>query len=116
MMYSFVEFAFLNLESVDNITGLGRPEFSDELFVFGFAEVKFSNIVVFKLRMFLHLFRDTLSSEEPDTLDFKVGFFTKDSNHSESVLSEVIESLEETVHEVSGLIEDFSFTWILLVS
>jgi hypothetical protein len=110
-----VHLAFDNNLSVDDVAGLGAEEFLDKSLVSLVVDIEFFLVVVFKLRVINHLLRNTLSSEEPDGLDVKVGNLTNDGHHSESVSSEWINSLEETVHKVAGLIKDNTLTFVLIV-
>lgn len=71
----------MNLLSVDNFTNLGSPEISDELSVFWLVDVKKSLLVVFELWVVNHFLWDSVSSEEPDSFDIKIGFFTEDGGH-----------------------------------
>jgi len=112
---SFVVFAFLHFLSIDDVTGFGTPEISNELPVSFVVNIQFSDLVIFKLRVFLHFLWDSLSSEEPDSLDLKVGFFSQDCVHGEGVLSEVVESLEEAIQQVGSLIENFTLAFVHLV-
>ena len=71
--------------------------------------------MVFEARVVLHFLRNSLSSEEPDTLDFELRLLSEDDVSGKGVLSEVVNSLEESISKVSELIEDFSLTFVLIV-
>jgi len=105
----------LDFEAVGNIAFLGSPEFSDEFLVLWLRHVEFSGLVVLKLRVLLHLFGNSLASEQPDSLNFEVGLLAEDGVDGEGVLSEVVDSLEEALHEVDGLVEDLALTGVFLV-
>lgn len=66
----------------------GTPEFSDELYVFGFVQVKNATLVVLELWMVNALLGDNFSANQPDALNFEVGLFTSHAHSCESVLSE----------------------------
>ena len=88
--------------------GLGTdgttPEFSEKLVILGVVDgIHLSVLVVFELRMVVHLLRNFGTSEEPDTHDVVVTFNTDNSVSSESVLLEVVDSLHETIEEVVSL-------------
>jgi hypothetical protein len=110
-----VHLAFLDLLSVDGFTSLGSPEFGDELSVFFLGDIEFSLCVVFELWVVEHLLGNALASEKPDSFNLKVGFFSQNSHHCECVGSEVVDSLEESVHEVLCLVENNTFTFVLFV-
>jgi hypothetical protein len=58
-----VEFAFLDLHVVGSFSSLATPEFSDELNIFRLADVEFSPLVVFELRMVQDFCGNTFASE-----------------------------------------------------
>lgn len=107
--------AFLNFLAVDDISSLGTPEILDKVSVFLLADVEFSLLIVFKLWVVNHLLGNTLSSEKPDTFNVKVRLITKSGVHCQYVLSEMIDSLQEAVHQVQGLVKNLSLSWILLI-
>jgi len=110
-----VEFCDLNLESVDYLSLLGAPEIGDEFSVFLFVDAELGLLIVFELGMVQHLLGNSLSSEQPHSLNFKVWLLSKHGVHGESVLSEVINSLEESVEVVGGLVKNHTLTFVLLV-
>lgn len=112
---SFVGLALNNDLAVDGVANLGAEELLDELLVGFVVEGEFSLVIVLELRVIDHLLRNALASEEPDGLDVKVGDLSNDGHHGEGVASERVDSLEETVHEVAGLIEDNTLTFVLVV-
>jgi len=64
-----VVLAFLDSETIDNLSLFSTPEVSDEFLIILIVNRELSDFVVFKLRMILHFLRNTLASEEPDSLD-----------------------------------------------
>lgn len=76
-----MHFAFLNLNSVDGLSSFSAPEISNEVFVFFFGDVEFSLSVVFKLWVVNHFLWDSVTSEEPDSFDVKVWFFSENGHH-----------------------------------
>lgn len=114
-MLSFVHFAFLDFSSSNSLIFLGGPEVGNKLLIFSVGDIKFSGLVVFELRVINHFLGNSLSSEEPDSFNIKIGLISNDDVHSEGVFSKVINSLEETIHEIAGLIEDFSFSRVLII-
>ena len=88
----------LDLHAVSLLSFFSRPEFLDELEVFGVVEVHLSVVVVLELRVLVHLSWDLLASEAPHALDFEIWNFVEDANSGKAVLSEVIKSLKETFH------------------
>ncbi len=94
---------------------LGCPEFGNEVAVILIIHAEFSDLVVLELRVVLQLLRNALASEEPHSLDFEAGFFSEDSMGSEAVLSEVVESLQESIQQVRCLVENHTFTFVFLV-
>jgi len=110
-----VQFSFLNLLSVNNVSNFGSPEIRNELLISFILNIEFSDGVIFELWVVLHFLWDSLSSEEPDSFDFEVWFFSEHAVHGEGVLPEVVNSLEETVQEVGSLIDNLSFSLILFV-
>jgi len=97
------------------ISCLGCPEIFNQISIFFLADIEFSLLIVFKLWVVEHLLGNTLASEEPDTLQIQIGFFSEDGMHCQYVLSEMINSLQEAVHQVQGLIKHLSLSWILLI-
>lgn len=91
------------------------PEFSDELEIFLVVEVHLACLVVLVLWMVNHFCWDFLSSEAPDALNVKFWLVSDDAHSCESVLSEVVESLEEALHQVFSLVEDLTFVSVLVV-
>ena len=114
-MLSFVHFAFLDFSSTNGLIFLRGPEVGNKLLIFSVGDIKFSGLVVFELRVINHFLGNSLSSEEPDSFNIKIGLISNDDVHSEGVFSKVINSLEETIHEIAGLIEDFSFSGVLII-
>jgi len=110
-----VHFAFLNFLSIDGIIGLKAQEISDELFIGFIIKAQLPNFIVFELWVVLHLLWDSLSSEDPHSFDFKLWFLTYDSVHGPGVLSEVINSLQESIHKVNSLVKNSSFSFIELI-
>ena len=86
---------------------LSAEELVDELSVSLVLDVEFSSLEVVELVVLEHLSRDTLASEEPDSLNLEelaVGLLG-DNGVGESVGSELIlASLDEHVEEVLGLV------------
>jgi len=110
-----VHFEFLDIESVDLLSLFGAPEVSDQFLVIFIINIQFSAFIVFELWVVNHFLWYSLSSEEPDTLDFKFGFISQHQVGGQTVLPEVVNSLEESVQNVGGLIEDLSLTIVHLV-
>lgn len=106
---------FLDGSALDGFSVFVAEEVADELSVFFVVNAEFSLVVVFELRVVNHLLRDTLASEKEDSFDVEIGFLTSDGKRCEDVLSEVVHSLEETVHQVGGLVENNTFTFVLVV-
>jgi hypothetical protein len=79
------------------------------------GDIEFSLLVILELGVVEHLLGNSLASEEPDSLDVEVRLFSEDCVHGECVLSEVVDSLEESIHHVEGLIKNFTFTRVLVI-
>ena len=105
----------LGFHSVDHFALLGSPESSEECNVCGIVQVHPALLVVLELWVVNGFLGNGGASEEPDTLDFEVGLLTKDDVSGESVLSELVESLEETLAEVLSLVEDLALSLVLVV-
>ena len=105
----------LNLHAVGLLADLSTPELSDELEVLLVVEVDLACFVVFELRVVVHFEWDLVASEAPDTLNFKLGLFVEDAHSGQAVLSEVVESLQETLHQVLGFVELFTLTLVLVI-
>lgn len=110
-----MHFEFLDIESVDFLSLFGAPEVSDQFLVIFIINIQFSAFIVFKLWVVDHFLRDSLSSEEPDTLNFKLGFVSEHQVSGQAVLSEVVDSLEETIQHVGSLVKNLSLTIVHLV-
>ncbi len=66
--------------------------------------------------MIVHLLRDALASEEPEALDLEGGLLAEDGHHGEGVVAElVVHALQESVHQVGGLVEQHAFALVLLI-
>jgi hypothetical protein len=110
-----VHFAFLNKISLDGITILSAQEVTNKVSILFIINTQLLSSIVFELWVILHLSWNFFSSEDPHSLDFKLWLFSKDGVHGPSVLSKVVNSLQETIHKVKGLVENNSLTFVHLV-
>ena len=102
--------------AIDGTLAIGRGEgLSDELDIGGVAEIHLAGTHVLELGMVVALLRNDLTTDEEDTIDLKVGLSTEHADLSESVLSEVIKSLHETLKQVSELVLDLTLVSVSLV-
>ena len=63
----------------------------------------------------MHLLWDFCASEAPDTFNLEIWLFVEDAHLRQAVLSEVIKPLQESLHQVLGLVEDLTFTPVFVV-
>jgi hypothetical protein len=78
-------------------------------------DVHLSNFIVFELWVIFSLLRNANTTPEPNTHNFLLLFSTKNEVSSETPLSEIIESLKETLAHVFSLIELDTFTFVHFV-
>jgi hypothetical protein len=62
-----------------------------------------------------HFLWDSLSSEEPNSFNFKVWFNTEHTVHGKGVFPEMVNSLEETIQMVCELIFNGTLTFIFVI-
>lgn len=105
----------LNFHSSGFLSLFPAPEFSDQLEVFLVVDVHLPVLVVLELWMLVHFLRYFFASETPDALNLKRRFISEDATSCECVFSEMIESLQESFHQVLSLVKDLSFVAVLLV-
>lgn len=105
----------LDLSAVGNAALLSTPELSDEGDVGFVIQIELAVLVVFELRMVDGLLGDSGTTEEPDALDFKRWLLTSDAHSCESMLSEGVEALKETLEEVLGLVHNLTLALVLFV-
>jgi len=108
-------FAVLNFLSIDNISNFSTPEISDQFSIFFTVHIQFSEFIIFKLWVVFHFLRNSLSSEEPNSFNFKIGLLSQNSVHGKRVLSEMVNSLQEAIHHVLGLEQNCTLTFIFVV-
>jgi len=105
----------LGFHPVDDVALLGSPESSDECNVFGIVEVHPALLVVLELGVVNGFLGNCGASEQPHTFDFEAGLLTQDDVSGEGVLSELVESLQETLAEVLSLVKDLTLSLVLVV-
>ena len=94
---------------------LEAPELGDKGLILGVGGVELLLFVVFELWVVNHLLWDFVTSEHPDGDDVELWLLTNNGDGSPSVLSEVIDSLEEAVEQVVELVLLHTFTFVLVV-
>ena len=115
MHHSLVHFVFSNSHSFDLFTLFSTPEVSNQLFILSIVYIQFSKFVILELRMVYHLLGNSLSSEEPHSFNFKIWFISEHHVSSKGVLSEMVNSLQESVQEISKLILDLTFSFVFFI-
>jgi len=90
-------------------------EFVNQSLVLSIGGIKSPLLVVLELRVVNHLLGNFESSEHPDGHDVKLGLFTDDGHDGPGVLSELVASLDETLHEILGLVEHLALFLVLFV-
>lgn len=98
-----------------SLATFSRPELPNELEVLFIVELNLTVVVVFELRMFVHFCWNFLTSEAPDTFNLKIRRFTEDAHFSQGVLSEVIKPLQESFHQVLGLVDHLTFASVFVI-
>lgn len=78
-------------------------------------KIELAILVVLELRMVDSLLGDSSTTEKPNALNFKGWLLTGDAHSCESMLSELVEALKETLEEILGLVHNLTLALVLLV-
>ena len=105
----------LDLHAVRSASHFSRPELSDQLEVLGVVDVQLPRLVVLELGVVNHLEWQLFAAEAPDALYLEIRLNIQDALPCETMLSEVIESLQEPTHQVLCLVEHSAFFAELVV-
>jgi hypothetical protein len=84
------------------ISWFDTPEGSDQILVFLDIQVELSLLVVLELWVVNCFLRNASTAPHPNTFNFETWLITKHQVSCETVLAEIVESLEETIAEIVG--------------
>ena len=103
-------------QTTDRVSVLGTPEGADQLLILLVVEdVHLAGLVVFELGVVVGLLGNASAAPEPNTHDLLLLLGAEHEMSSKAPLSEVVESLEETLKKILSLVHNFTFTFILFV-
>ena len=105
----------LDVHAVNFVGWFDTPESSDQIFVFLDSQVELSLLVVLELWVINCFLRNASTAPHPNTFNFETWLITEYQVSCETVLAEIVESLEETIAEIVGDVKLFTFSLVLVV-